>query len=100
MAVRVLEGAEDECGDVVRPVLELDPVLGGHPEHACNHDRGQGIGDLVDQVDPTFLACLAPCFLQQAVGDLPDLREIGRASCRERVCQYVWIPGGAVSLKK
>src|SRR3546814_15621706 len=22
--------------------------------------------------------------------------EIGRASCRERVCQYVYIPGGAV----
>src|SRR3546814_17262710 len=26
--------------------------------------------------------------------------EIGRASCRERVCQYVWISGVAVSLKK
>src|SRR3546814_15769126 len=26
--------------------------------------------------------------------------EIGRASCRERVCQYVWIPVVAVSLKK
>src|SRR3546814_15370072 len=26
--------------------------------------------------------------------------EIGRASCRERVCQYVSIPGVAVSLKK
>src|SRR3546814_12157538 len=23
--------------------------------------------------------------------------EIGRAPCRERVCQYVWIPVGAVS---
>src|SRR3546814_18554144 len=27
-------------------------------------------------------------------------REIGRASCRERVCQYVSISVGAVSLKK
>src|SRR3546814_12048022 len=27
------------------------------------------------------------------------LYEIGRASCRERVCQYVWISVGAVSLK-
>src|SRR3546814_226071 len=27
-------------------------------------------------------------------------REIGRASCRERVCQYVWISVVAVSLKK
>src|SRR3546814_19540385 len=26
--------------------------------------------------------------------------EIGRASCRERVCQYVLISGGAVSFKK
>src|SRR3546814_12474067 len=25
--------------------------------------------------------------------------KIGRASCRERVCQYVSIPGGAVTLK-
>src|SRR3546814_12475225 len=27
-------------------------------------------------------------------------QESGRASCRERVCQYVSIPVGAVSLKK
>src|SRR3546814_11064035 len=26
--------------------------------------------------------------------------KIGRASCRERVCKSVWIPVGAVSLKK
>src|SRR3546814_16171084 len=30
----------------------------------------------------------------------PDLLQIGRASCRERVCQYVWISVVAVSLKK
>src|SRR3546814_17174684 len=28
------------------------------------------------------------------------LSQIGRASCRERVCQYVWISVGACSLKK
>src|SRR3546814_19904158 len=28
------------------------------------------------------------------------VRQIGRASCRERVCQYVWISVVAVSLKK
>src|SRR3546814_13604326 len=27
-------------------------------------------------------------------------QEIGSASCRERVCQYGWSPGGAGSLKK
>src|SRR3546814_16045090 len=37
-----------------------------------------------------------------APGLQPDLRadEIGRASCRERVCQYVCISVVAVSLKK
>src|SRR3546814_99041 len=30
----------------------------------------------------------------------PDRGEIGRASCRERVCQYVWISVVAGSLKK
>src|SRR3546814_12373525 len=38
----------------------------------------------------------------QAIGTVRDDREheIGRASCRERVCQYVSIPVVAVSLKK
>src|SRR3546814_14620043 len=31
---------------------------------------------------------------------LPDCRQSGRASCRERVCQYVYISVVAVSLKK
>src|SRR3546814_19248407 len=31
-------------------------------------------------------------------GDAPAA--LGRASCRERVCQYVWISVGAGSLKK
>src|SRR3546814_12304552 len=35
------------------------------------------------------------------VGGEADMRqEIGRASCRERVCQYVWISVVAVSLKQ
>src|SRR3546814_16029604 len=31
-------------------------------------------------------------------GDDIDKHEIGRASCRERVCQYVWISGVSVSI--
>src|SRR3546814_8322907 len=32
---------------------------------------------------------------------VPDgIAEIGRASCRERVCQYVYVPVGDVTLKK
>src|SRR3546814_4648842 len=33
-------------------------------------------------------------------GEIYNHLEIGRASCRERVCQYVLIPVVAVSLKK
>src|SRR3546814_18587086 len=29
-----------------------------------------------------------------------NIKQIGRASCRERVCQYVEISGSAVSIKK
>src|SRR3546814_14340987 len=35
-----------------------------------------------------------------AFGDVGVASEIGRASCRERVCQYVYISVVAVSLKK
>src|SRR3546814_18551368 len=38
--------------------------------------------------------------LIRAFGIQKTAAEIGRASCRERVCQYVEIPVGAVSIKK
>src|SRR3546814_19805399 len=38
--------------------------------------------------------------LAQIVPPSPVLIETGRASCRDRECQYVCIPGGAVSIKK
>src|SRR3546814_13758654 len=38
--------------------------------------------------------------VQQLSLELQTTAEIGRASCRERVCQYVYIPVVAVSLKK
>src|SRR3546814_13637962 len=37
---------------------------------------------------------------EEAARNLLSLQEIGRASCRERVCPYVLISGVAVSLKK
>src|SRR3546814_12760758 len=48
---------------------------------------------LAIQDDPYSLAGLRKC---AAI----IREEIGRASCRERVCQYVWISVVAVSLKK
>src|SRR3546814_13990492 len=42
-----------------------------------------------------FASWCVPCRAEH-----PFLSEIGRASCRERVCQYVYISVVAVSLKK
>src|SRR3546814_10526138 len=44
------------------------------------------------------LACLGPA-LRAAWANKPDL-EIGRAACRERVCQYEYISACGVSLIK
>src|SRR3546814_14211815 len=41
----------------------------------------------------------APAWLMQKYAEGYEL-EIGRASCRERVCQYGWISGGGERYKK
>src|SRR3546814_11790470 len=48
------------------------------------------------------LDALAQCRCHQAAGslDVGADQEIGRASCRERVCQYVWLSVVAGELKK
>src|SRR3546814_18371554 len=52
---------------------------------ACMAER------MVDRLSPLQLR------RPSAIG---SLQEIGRASCRERVCQYGWISVVAVSIKK
>src|SRR3546814_11057837 len=74
------------------------PVLHKPPETPnCGQTSGGS-----QFVDPAAGQCV-PCFGARS----PNLRahrrwipEIGRASCRERVCQYVSITVVAVSLKK
>src|SRR3546814_20444237 len=61
--------------DRALPTTLPDPIFLGHARGLCGLD---GIGLLVG---------------------LRAVQEIGRASCRERVCEYVVISGGAVSLK-
>src|SRR3546814_17426422 len=70
---------------------------------------GQGINALLSTVDSQIQVAqnlIAVALADAASFDLemderfwPEM-EIGRASCRERVCQYVSISGVAVSLKK
>src|SRR3546814_12703678 len=53
---------------------------------------GDGVARDIEPAPATLR--VVPALEQQALG------EIGRASCRERVCQYVYISGVAGSLKK
>src|SRR3546814_14575905 len=77
--------------------------------HAVEEMRRRG-----SQIDPAMLSRLPPLgwdrinltgdyvwsdHLDLDANGLMPL-QIGRASCRERVCQYVWFSVGAVSLKK
>src|SRR3546814_12268125 len=60
-------------------------------------------GALIQSVDPVYgyahtTERAVLIFFYWTRNDL--MPEIGRASCRERVCKYVSIPGAAVSLKK
>src|SRR3546814_20233989 len=48
---------------------------------------------------PVAAGVFYPFLISPAVAELA-MSEIGRASCRERVCQYVWIPVVVVTFKK
>src|SRR3546814_12438360 len=60
----------------------------------------------VDKIHEAEVDIYAPCALGGVITEATatEVRaravEIGRASCGERVCQYVWISVVAVSLKK
>src|SRR3546814_16559579 len=62
---------------------------------AVDHDV-LDLGVLLKRVHRHVLAVAR--LLEPAVGHLR--REIGRASCRERVCKYVYISGVAVAVEK
>src|SRR3546814_14255413 len=62
--------------------------------HARLDDLGGLIDDAADRAPGADPVPLRPAWI-----DAPDVTELGRASCRERVCQYVYIAVGAVVLK-
>src|SRR3546814_12980876 len=75
--------------------FEYDPRMRLHRRAhflAQRLDIGAGRTAEVEQEVAMFLAHLRVAAAQAT--------EVGRASCRERVCQYVELSGGAVSLKK
>src|SRR3546814_21062830 len=68
----------------------------------CSSDLKTGAGKARQQADIAALETE----LSESLGTRVSVvhgrsgKEIGRASCRERVCQYVWISVVALSLKK
>src|SRR3546814_19945207 len=85
--MRISDWSSDVCSSDLLPAAELA-------------DRLFGLLAAARAAHPAFAA------LVEGFGPLPamptDIRKekIGRASCRERGCQYVSIPVVAVSLKK
>src|SRR3546814_12903305 len=66
-----------------------------HPENPDNFDEPVNLGNLVNAV-----VTVTDGDGDVAVDTIAIGAQIGRASCRERVCQYVYISVVAVSLQK
>src|SRR3546814_7339613 len=67
-------------------------VKGGTPEPGAFSFNGLTLYHVREEPDDNTGALLA----WDPVAQKPRWKEIGRGSCRERVCQYVWISEGAV----
>src|SRR3546814_12860605 len=94
--MRISDWSSDVCSSDLRDVdargLELDPELVERGvSRGLSVVQGDANCDLRDYPDRAF---------DYAILSQPLQTEIGRASCRERVCQYVSISVVAVSLKK
>src|SRR3546814_14005794 len=60
---------------------------------------GQFLADAITAYT-AFEGALAALLHRARTGEGPLVQEIGRASCRERVCPYVYISGVAATIKK
>src|SRR3546814_18503046 len=100
--MRISDWSSDVCSSdlersgepVDEPGVQYHPYQGGLPE-----DTGTG-GQAEDaDRDQPFAANGNGAVTETETEDEPT-EKIGRASCRERVCQYVELSVGAVSIKK
>ena len=78
----VLDVAEHEAPELVRPVLELLALVPGHPEELGDDDGRQRVGEVGDEVHPP----LRPERVQELVHHRPHVRfEPGNVPREERV---------------
>src|SRR3546814_14280326 len=84
------EKAEDFGADILKLCVEVGGVLTG--EHGVGVEKRDLMGAMFSETDLKQQQRVKCAFDPDA--------QIGRASCRERVCQYVWISVVAGTLKK
>src|SRR3546814_17190059 len=96
--MRISDWSSDVCSsDLLREEIAIDSQLLVHItgevgvlQHVFAHIQEHGIHQPYHAVHMRL----------EGGGQVHRVVEIGRASCRERVCQYVYISVVAVSLKK
>src|SRR3546814_2772483 len=82
--MRISDWSSDVCSsDLPGNLTRLDELRRRRIEHLIGHQRCGNLPAFRGPVQDVFDDCRA------GIGINPDLHEIGRASCRERVCQYV-----------
>src|SRR3546814_12234630 len=103
--MRISDWSSDVCSsDLETPVrldalgLEARAIGIAQPQRRAIVDRRQPAPKLDLALEVQFLRGLI-CRIDAPAG-APGLEQIGRASCRERVCQSVYISEVAGSLKK
>src|SRR3546814_20026264 len=91
------------AGKTVLETKASSDARSGSGETAATIVRGTAPADDADvEQRLTSVAAMAEAQAKVAalLAELHAVREIGRASCRERVCQYVWNLGVAGAFKK
>src|SRR3546814_16962761 len=98
--MRISDWSSDVCSSDLAHADDAEPLA---PDAVAEHGGRPPAGPFADADQPLALGqpSLLVCVhhLSPACAAI-KVNEIGRASCRERVCQYVYISVVAVSLKK
>src|SRR3546814_13668592 len=98
--MRISDWSSDVCSSDLQRRPRPVAVAGqpARPDRTAQR-RGEGLGDGDQSVDGRMDVVVVPA--ERGAERVGGVRhQIGRASCRERVCPYVYISVVAVSLKK
>src|SRR3546814_2278762 len=81
--MRISDWSSDVCSsDLLTLLLDINP------EEGLRRAQARGDENRFEQETLAFMHKVRDGFLARAKAEPQRIREIGRASCRERVCQY------------